>query len=147
MVSSLSTILHRDLKRLTSELEKFPSELSIWKTPAYINNSAGHLTLHICGNLRHFIGHVLGNSGYERDRENEFQGEPISLTELKELIASTQLEVTSAFKTLSEDQLTHSYPLEVLGYEMTIEYFLLHLTGHLNYHLGQISFLLKSTTA
>jgi hypothetical protein len=37
-----------------------------------ISNSAGNLCLHLIGNLNHFIGATLGNTGYVRNREQEF---------------------------------------------------------------------------
>jgi len=30
------------------------------------------LALHICGNLQHFVGAILGNTGYIRERDLEF---------------------------------------------------------------------------
>jgi uncharacterized damage-inducible protein DinB len=48
--------------------------------------------------------------------------------------------VTSTFDTLSREDLEKDFPLEALGYKMTTEYFLIHLFGHLSYHLGQINY-------
>jgi uncharacterized damage-inducible protein DinB len=42
---------------------------------------------------------------------------------------------------LAAADLTSQYPLQVLGYPMTTTYFLVHLYGHLNYHLGQVNYL------
>ena len=44
----------------------------MWEVSGEIKNSAGNLCLHICGNLQHFVGAVLGNSGYVRKRDEEF---------------------------------------------------------------------------
>ncbi|MCA1608932.1 MAG: DinB family protein [Acidobacteria bacterium] len=41
---------------------------------------------------------------------------------------------------LSSDDLARNYPLKVFDHPMTTEYFLVHLTTHLNYHLGQINY-------
>ena len=41
---------------------------------------------------------------------------------------------------LENEQFQAKYPENVLGYDMTIHYFLVHLNGHLNYHLGQINY-------
>lgn len=35
-----------------------------------ITNSVGNLGQHLCGNLQHFIGAVLGSTGYVRNRES-----------------------------------------------------------------------------
>ena len=73
----------RDLDKLEVELSSYPDEKSIWTTSGSISNSAGNLCLHICGNLQHFIGAVLGKSGYERNREFEFSAKNVPLEKLK----------------------------------------------------------------
>jgi hypothetical protein len=50
----------------------------------------------------------------------------------------TMLETT--LPTLTSAVLEETYPLEVLGYPMSTQYFLIHLYGHLNYHLGQVNY-------
>ena len=69
-----------DLDRLIKELSAYSDEKIIWQTEGEVNNSAGHLSLHLIGNLNHFIGHVMGGTDYERDRDNEFQGLPVPVT-------------------------------------------------------------------
>ncbi len=144
MVESLLVLFNRDLLGLKSDLSEFDNEDDIWKTQGDIANSSGHLTLHICGNLKHFIGSILGNSGYVRNRKLEFYSNPILLSELNKLVDETQLEVESTLKDLSLTDLDKTYPLEVFGKPMTTEYFLIHLHGHLTYHLGQINYLRRS---
>jgi hypothetical protein len=72
MTESLKSLFLRDLNKLKQEIESYQNETNLWKTEANISNSAGNLTLHIVGNLSHFVGAVLGNSGYVRNRELEF---------------------------------------------------------------------------
>ena len=72
MKQSLINQFDRDLIKLTDEINLFSDEKEIWLTPSGITNSPGNLCLHICGNLNHFIGAVLGNTGYKREREKEF---------------------------------------------------------------------------
>ncbi|MFK7755907.1 MAG: DinB family protein [Flavobacteriales bacterium] len=143
MVSSLNSIFQRDLNRLISIIDAVPQEKCLWNKSEIITNSSGHLTLHICGNLRHFIGHVLGRTSYVRDRHNEFHSKPVSIKELVNLLQITEREITQTLTDLTSEDLRQSYPIKVLGHEMTTEFFLSHLLGHLNYHLGQISILLK----
>src|SRR5678815_2545300 len=57
---------------LQREIELFPDDELLWKTPPGIANSAGNLALHVCGNLQYFVGAVLGETGYVRDRPLEF---------------------------------------------------------------------------
>ena len=62
----------RHLNSLKEEINAYPNEESLWKVEGEIINSAGVLACHLVGNLNHFIGHVLGNTGYVRDRRLEF---------------------------------------------------------------------------
>jgi uncharacterized damage-inducible protein DinB len=140
MLKSISTLLIRDLTKLKSEVEAYSDERDLWKIRGEISNSAGTLSLHLCGNLRHFIGAILGNSDYVRDRPAEFNDRDVSRTELLARIDLTIDEIQDALETISQERLFEQYPEEVFGYQMTTEFFLIHLHGHLNYHLGQINY-------
>ena len=72
MKDELIKIFERDLQKLKSEISLFAIEKNIWLISGNINNSAGNLCLHICGNLKHFIVHVLGGTDFNREREKEF---------------------------------------------------------------------------
>ncbi|WBX99567.1 DinB family protein [Chryseobacterium gambrini] len=140
MTESLKSLFLRDLNKLKQEIESYKNETNLWKTEANISNSAGNLTLHIVGNLSHFVGAVLGNSGYVRNRELEFSLKDIPRMELVQQIEKTIETVTITLDRLSDEDLQKQYPLEPLGYRMTTKYFLIHLFGHLSYHLGQINY-------
>ncbi len=129
----------RDLDRLTNELAAFSSEEKLWDRPGEVNNSAGNLAMHLCGNLSHFVGHILGKTDYVRNRPFEFEGKR-SLQEIQEEIQKTKAAISHSFAQLSPNDLEKTYPIEVFGEPMTTDFFLLHLSGHLNYHLGQISY-------
>jgi len=140
MTASLTSLFLRDLNKLKQEIESYQNETNLWKTETNISNSAGNLTLHIVGNLSHFVGAVLGNSGYVRNRELEFSLKDVPRMELIQQIEKTIETVTITLERLSDEDLQKPYPLEPLGYGMTTEYFLIHLFGHLSYHLGQINY-------
>lgn len=136
----LAEIYERDLGKLKSEIAQFSNEDDLWKTAGGVTNSAGNLCLHICGNLDHFFGAVLGGSGYVRDRDSEFTSKDASRAEMLANIDSTLDVVRSTIAGLTEADLDKPYPIEVFGHPMTTGYFLVHLTTHLNYHLGQINY-------
>jgi len=140
ILESLSTLFQRDLKRLASEIEKYKDEPSLWITEKDINNSAGNLCLHLIGNLNHFIGHVIGNSDYQRDRIFEFSGKDVPKKELLEQISKTSLVLKSVLESLQDSDLKKQYPIEVFGKPLATGMFMIHLQGHLNYHLGQINY-------
>jgi len=140
IIESLKSLYNRDLNKLKTEIEAYQKEENLWKTDQNISNSAGNLCLHLVGNLNHFFGATLGNSGYVRNRELEFSLKNIPRAELIEKVEGTLDIVIKTLGQLSANDLEKEYPLEALGYKMTTEYFLIHLFGHLSYHLGQINY-------
>lgn len=136
----LAELYERDLNKLKTEIEQFADESDLWKTGEGITNSAGNLSLHLTGNLQHFIGGVLGGSGYVRDRDAEFSSTGISRTELLSNIETTIEVLTHTLEKLTDDDFAKTYPIEVFGHPMTTGYFLTHLATHFNYHLGQINY-------
>ncbi len=140
MKASLIKLFDLRLSKLIQEIGLYSDEKLLWRTPKGINNSAGNLTLHLIGNLNHFIGAVLGNDGYQRERDKEFSLKDIPVFELQQQIEATRKIVKKAINNLTQDDFDAIYPINVFGTEMTTTYFLIHLTGHLNYHLGQINY-------
>jgi uncharacterized damage-inducible protein DinB len=140
MIETLTRFFLNDLEKLKTEITSFKDEKNIWEISGDIKNSAGNLCLHLCGNLQHFIGAVLGNSGYVRNRDAEFSRTNVPVKELVAEIELTIKVVEKTLKNLPEGILEKTYPINVFGYEMTTEFFLTHLTTHLNYHLGQINY-------
>jgi uncharacterized damage-inducible protein DinB len=139
-IHSLITIFERDLTTLEKEINLYPDEESLWKVSGDIKNSGGTLCLHLCGNLQHFIGAVLGNSGYRRNRENEFAARYVSRMALLEEISQTKVSVTTTLQQLDPSILEKEYPAKVFDVNMTTTYFLIHLSAHLGYHLGQVNY-------
>ena len=140
MIPTLTKLFLRDLEKLKTEITFFKDERNLWQISGGIKNSAGNLCLHLCGNLQHFIGGVLGNSGYIRQRDAEFSRKDVPVKELIVEIESTIKVVEKTLNELKEETLQKKYPIDVFGYEMTTEFFLVHLVSHLNYHLGQINY-------
>ena len=140
MLDHLTKLFDRDLTRLSNELMAYQEEEDIWIIKGDITNSAGNLTLHILGNLNYFLGAVLGNTGYVRNRDKEFSEQNVPRTRLLEEIKNTNEMIKTTLSKLHIADLDKPYPIEVFEHEMKTEYFLIHLFGHLNYHLGQIHY-------
>ncbi|MGL4608861.1 MAG: hypothetical protein ACRCYY_04120 [Trueperaceae bacterium] len=68
----------REVATLERELDLYPDEASVWKELPGLPNSAGTLFLHLAGNLQHFLGATLGQTGYVRDRDAEFASRGIA---------------------------------------------------------------------
>ena len=138
-MEALILIYNRDLNKLKEEVLSYDSEGALFAITEGITNSGGNLAMHLTGNLRHFIGEVLGKTGYVRNREEEFAGrftkEQI-VADIDECIAV----ISKTLGSLNAQDLSKTYPEKVRENEISIELFLYHLLGHLNYHLGQINY-------
>lgn len=140
LIQTLKQILLRDLGKLREEVTRYKKEESIWMAVPNISNPAGNLVLHLVGNLNAYIGATLGNTNYVRQRDLEFSLKNIARLELLEKIDDTSKMINTVMDTLDDSILPKTYPLIVFEKEMTTAFFLLHLTTHLAYHLGQINY-------
>ena len=82
MDNILAEFFERDFNKLIDEVNLFKDEKDLWKIKGSVKNSAGNLVLHIIGGTNHRIGAVLGNTGYIRDREAEFNKKDVNSVEL-----------------------------------------------------------------
>jgi hypothetical protein len=139
-IQSIRTIIERDLNKLEQEIGLYPSEETIWSISGEIKNSGGNLCLHLCGNLQHFIGAILGKTGYVRNRDHEFSAKGIPRSQLIAEIQQTKKSVGNTLGSLNPSVLLTEYPVKVFEAAMTTQHFLIHLTAHLEYHLGQINY-------
>ncbi|GAA5520563.1 DUF1572 domain-containing protein [Aliifodinibius salicampi] len=135
----LRTLYMRDLDQLIDNIEAIPEDL-LWNAPEGVTNSCGVLVQHLVGNLNHYIGEGIGETGYVRQREQEFTTTQTSKKDLIADVESLQRTLDTVFDTLEDSDLSEEYPLET-SYEFSTRGFLIHLYGHLNYHLGQINYL------
>jgi uncharacterized damage-inducible protein DinB len=131
-------VFARDLATLRTEILSYPDDASLWALPAGAPNSGGTLVLHLCGNLREFIGAGLGGSGYVRDRDTEFSARDVPRAELAALVHMTEAEVGITLRSMDERRLEET--LTIGPVSMPTRRGLLHLAVHLTYHLGQIDY-------
>lgn len=136
----LKELYERDINKLKTEIELYENEADLWTVEGEITNSAGNLCQHLIGNLRHFFGAVLGETGYARDRDSEFSTGGTSREQLLAGADTALADVLSTLDRLSDEDFAKTYPIEVFGKPMTTGFFLVHLATHLNYHLGQINY-------
>lgn len=137
---TISELLERDLKKLVAELDLYKNEQDMWQVEGEISNSAGNLTLHLIGNLNHFIGEVLGKTGYIRQRDLEFSQKNLPREFLKSEVLKTIEVVKKAVADTPDEIWTGDFPIEKHGQIVSTEHILIHLFGHLNYHLGQVNY-------
>jgi hypothetical protein len=140
LTNTLISILERDIKRVINELNQYQQESNIWRVEKNISNAAGNLALHLIGNLNTYIGKELGNTDYVRNRPLEFSQKDIPRIILIERLSETVEVIKQALESFPEQDLTKTFPVQISGESTTIEFFLVHVCTHLNYHLGQINY-------
>jgi len=140
VTESVLALLVRGLSHLKTELSAYSVESKLWLTDGTISNSAGNLALHLIGNLKHFIGTTLGQSGFVRNRPAEFEDKDVPRDEILRQIDETILIIQRVLPHLTTDDLNRTYPLAVRPEPVTTMFWLIHLTAHLNYHVGQINY-------
>ncbi|MEO8575233.1 MAG: DinB family protein [Gemmatimonadales bacterium] len=149
LLRAVQMTIIRDLHALEREIEAYPDDDSLWLTPPGISNSAGNLALHLAGNLRHFIGGTLGSTGYVRNRDVEFATKGISRSQVAEEIRNTIADVDRTLSDLDDSRIESGFPIPVgpQSKNVTTSDWLVHLAGHLTYHLGQIDYHRRLLTA
>ena len=141
LIETFKFLFNRDLLKLKQEIESYSDQNKLWNVEKGISNSAGNLCLHLIGNLNHFIGATLGNTGYVRNRELEFSQKNIPADELVKRINDTVVVVENTLNKLSDDILNEYFPLLYHDERVSTMLMLTHLLTHLGYHLGQINYL------
>jgi len=144
IVSLTKTALIGKLENLRDEIKELTAgldEKAFWTRPLNPSNSAGHLVLHLTGNLSHFIGAQLGQTGYVRDREREFTesqlpSKEVALARLDDAVALFRRIVSG----LGAEQLAAPFPEKRFGSVLEC---LVHLVAHFALHRGQISYIVR----
>jgi hypothetical protein len=138
--------LVRELEGFRRELALFPDDATVWDTVPGITNSAGNLALHVAGNLQYFIGHVLGGTGYVRNRDQEFSRRSGSRDEIYAELDAASAVVMMVLPPLEVDVLAKEYPEVVMNIRFRTGAFLVHLASHAGFHLGQAGYLRRAIT-
>lgn len=136
-LGQLAHRIHDCLGRLTSE--------QIWDRAGENSNAVGNLVLHLCGNMRQWIGSGVGRLPDHRDRDAEFaaQGE-VSGSELSARLHATFAECLPVLQSLTPERLAET--ITVQNYDITVLEAIYHVVEHFAQHTGQIVFATKQFT-
>jgi hypothetical protein len=137
----------RELDGFKRELALFPDDESVWTTLPGVTNSAGNLALHVAGNLQHFIGAVLGGTGYVRNRELEFGQRSGPRENIYAELDAAIAVVRRVLPGIANDTLDQEFPEQLMGMTFRTSTFLVHLCAHAGFHLGQAGYLRRILTA
>lgn len=138
---NISDLFLADIDKLIAEINLFKTESDIWQTKEGITNSAGNLTLHLLGNLNHFIGKTLGNTDYIRQRDEEFSLKNIPKEKLINDLKELKQTIINTLSKLSVENLEKDFPIAIRNEIFSTQMMLIYLLAHLNYHLGQVNYL------
>ena len=141
-----SRLLVRELQAFQREVALFPDDESLWRVLPGVTNPAGNLALHVAGNLRHFVGAMLGGSGYVRDRAAEFSPRAGSRQQVDRELETTIDDVVSTLDRFDPARLDQPFPGAPNGMVVQTDLFLLHLVAHTAFHLGQAGYIRRLVT-
>lgn len=145
-VDDVKRLLVRELDGFLREVALFPDDPTLWTVVPGVTNPAGTLALHIAGNLQHFVGAVLGGSGYVRDRDAEFATRDWSRERVADELRAARRAVEAALPRLDAAELAAIYPAAPNKLAIRTGMFLLHLVAHTAFHLGQAGYIRRVVT-
>jgi hypothetical protein len=133
------------LTQMNGHIEACVSRLDedqVWQGP---QNSVGNLVLHLCGNVRQWIGSSIGGLSNVRQREREFAADArVSTEELRLLLSATIGDALAILEKLPPDRLTERVVTQ--DGERSVLEVIYQVVGHFQQHAGQIIFATKLIT-
>ena len=136
----------RYFRHLGSRVERAARSLPVekfWNKPFAFGNSVGHLILHLTGNLNHYIGSIIAETGYVRNRPLEFT-DPAQYPP-DQTLARFRDAIEMVAKTLqAQDADSLMVPVANQDPIQTRFGLLLVCAAHLNNHIGQMSYLVQA---
>lgn len=118
----------------------------VWWRPNPASNSAGHLLLHLTGNLRQWIVSGLGGASDDRDRAREFASEGDSAPgALLAGLAATVAEADVVLARVASGPRPRT-TLIIQGRQVTGMEAVYHAVEHFAMHTGQIIYITKLRT-
>lgn len=139
--TSFSFYFEEYLDQLRREIEAYTDESQLWLCPPGISNSAGNLCTHLIGNLHHFMGHGLGDTGYIRNRPLEFSIKDVPRADLLQQIETTRQMIKTVLSAISDMEAPYPKMLRDGHHgQYSIHKELVRLSMHLAYHVGQVNY-------
>jgi uncharacterized damage-inducible protein DinB len=122
------------------------TEEQMWMRGGENENAAGNLVLHLCGNIRQWIGSGVAGLPDNRNRDSEFDARSgWQRDELLAALKATVEEASEIIRTVPHARLTEKM-IPVQGYDVTVLEAIGHVVEHFGYHTGQIVFITKAVT-
>lgn len=117
----------------------------IWFRGAQNENAIGNLVLHLCGNVRQWIGFGIGGLPDSRERSLEFSARGgVGANELKSRLQAAVTDAIAIIGGLTRERLEQETRIQ--NYDVTVLQAVLHVVEHFAGHAGQIIFSTKHFT-
>jgi uncharacterized damage-inducible protein DinB len=133
----MTELIDNSLAKLTDE--------QIWARGSDAENAIGNLILHLCGNMRQWIGAAVGGLSDIRVRDAEFAArDGMNRVELKALFHAQVEACLAIIGKLTPERLVET--VRPQGQEVSVLQAVYQVVGHLQQHAGQIVFATKMLT-
>ena len=150
-MADLSTTISSDLASyyefVAAQVHKWVDPLTqeqFWRNPYSYGNSAGHLILHLTGNLNYYIGARVAETGYIRNRDQEFsESGKLEKQQVLEAFDKTITMVVATIRKQESADWLRPYTAEREPGASERFMIFLRCAGHAYHHVGQIIFLSK----
>lgn len=150
-MADLATTVSADLadyyQYIAAQVHKWVDPLTheqFWRNPYGYGNTAGHLILHLTGNLNYYIGARIAGTGYLRNRDREFtEPEKLDKTKVMRAFDDTIAMVVATVRNQKAADWTAPYSAERESEAKERFMILLRCAGHAYHHVGQLIFLNK----
>jgi uncharacterized damage-inducible protein DinB len=134
------TACFRTIQARIHELTEPLSTEQLWTKPYRYGNSIGNLILHITGNLNYFIGAQMAQTGYVRQRDQEFSGSGEPKAQLLSTFDQAIEMVVNTISKQSDSDWSAPYSAERTELKDRFS-MVLKCAGHADHHVGQIIYL------
>ena len=142
---SVAAALASEYRHRAAELHNWVDPLSeeqFWRNPFSYGNSAGHLVLHLTGNLSYYVGARIAGTGYVRNRDLEFsEARKLPKTDAMQKFDETIAMVIASIDKQTEADWTAPYTAEREPDSKNRVTLFLRCASHLYHHVGQIIYL------
>jgi uncharacterized damage-inducible protein DinB len=136
-LAQLAARIQACLERLTPD--------QVWTRGSDSENAVGNLVLHLCGNVRQWVGFGIAGWPDVRERDSEFRARGgLAARELSERLNNTVQEAASVLRALPTERLTER--TRVQNYDVTVLEAIYHVVEHFAEHTGQIIYATKQMT-
>ena len=136
------------LRQMTGAIETCLGKLTdaqIWERQGVQENAVGNLILHLCGNVRQWIGYGVGGKPDIRVRDAEFSAKGgLTRAELVGRMHETVDQAIEIISGLNAERLAERIVPQ--GKEVSVLEAVYQVVGHFQQHTGQIQFVTKRVT-